>query len=106
VSVRNEDVSQRMIRELREELEELKAQMAKMKESGEYPTGASLTASSSGGGGGAQGGAGETSEEEAQRFQEMQDKIALLEDTKRRQWDEVQKLSEVRIPLVIHVMFV
>jgi len=69
-SVRNEDVSQRMIRELREEVERLRAAVQA--------------------GDGVMSPGGTTNEETIK----MQETIAMLEDTKKRQWEEVQALSK------------
>ncbi|GBG29566.1 Kinesin-like protein [Hondaea fermentalgiana] len=83
-TVRNEDVSQRMIRELREEVERLRAQMAEL-ERNRVADPSSLLA------------AGDLSpraaDAEDEQMREMREKIAMLEETKKRQWDEVQKLS-------------
>jgi len=76
-TVRNEDVSQRMIRELREEVERLRAQMAQLEQL-KGPLSPSNT----------------QDEEDLRKMNDMKETIAMLEETKKRQWDEVQKLSK------------
>lgn len=81
-TVRNEDINQRMIRELREEVERLRAQMAAMEANQLRDPADTGPLSPSVG------------DDEERQLREMREKIAMLEETKMRQWDEVQKLSK------------
>jgi hypothetical protein len=84
--VRNEDVTQKLVRELRLEVERLRMEVAKIHR---QSTARRLRIDP----GAASDEVQQPSEEERSRLLEMQRTIEMLEESKKRQWDEVQKLS-------------
>ena len=74
---RNEDVSQKVIRQLKEEIEELRRQLAAAAAAGGSKKSSSF----------------EDDEEEDEAYLAMEEKIANLERAKKETWEEKQKLS-------------
>lgn len=74
---RNEDVSQKVIRQLKEEIEELRRQLAAAAAAGGSKKSSNL----------------EDDEEEDEAYLAMEEKIANLERAKKETWEEKQKLS-------------
>jgi hypothetical protein len=77
---RNEDVNEKMIRELREEIDALREQLKREAEG------------ASGGGGGAVGD-GEVPEEQQKKMEDMAEAIANLERAKQETWEEKERLA-------------
>lgn len=71
-ATRNEDVSEKMIRELQEEVERLRSEMEAMNRVGKIAV-----------------------VEEVVDMDEMQKKIDQLEETKAKQWEEIERMSKV-----------
>eukprot|EP00753_Platysulcus_tardus_P010615 PLAT290.1.p1 GENE.PLAT290.1~~PLAT290.1.p1 ORF type:complete len:722 (-),score=387.59 PLAT290.1:83-2248(-) len=78
---RNEDVNERIIRELREEIAALRDMLSRARGSGE-----------GGGGGGAGDSSGGVT---AEKMAEMEELIASLEHAKQSTWEEKQRMSEM-----------